>query len=57
MNTEQMIHCPACGLPWSLDPEEYPWLHYEEYIICVCGEPLAKKLELLGEEYSILQPA
>ncbi len=57
MTNYDSLQCPECGLRWSDDPEDYPWLRNEEYIICSCGELLTKKSELLEEENILLQPA
>jgi len=51
------IECRKCGLTWSLNPEDYPGVRNEEYIVCSCGTLLLKKSELFEDENVLLQPA
>jgi len=51
------IRCDQCNLPWSTDPEDYPWLRNEDYIVCSCGNPLFQKQDLLDLPHPVIQPA
>jgi len=51
------LHCNYCGQLWSGDPDDYPGLRDTEYVICSCGNPIARKEELGDEEPSVIQPA
>lgn len=53
---DQLI-CEQCGSCWSSDPEDYPALRDEEYLICSCGALLCRKADLSDEEPSVLRPA
>ncbi len=46
MTPGKILRCNVCGQSWSADPEDYPWMRRREYIVCSCGNPLARKEEL-----------
>jgi len=57
MPVSEGLICEYCGSCWSPDPEDYPALRDQEYLICSCGAPLCRKADLYDEEPSIIRPA